>query len=395
MRLKPFLSILLLTLLLGCDTEKESAPVPEPTPTTKTFDFSYRYDPDSPEIKEFELAISQKDGKVLLDTLLATGKDHALKVKSKDAKFDFTTIYFNPALGRYSVATYIQVNKNQWHIDETSKPVVRGATEPATIYYSNMPNDALYHFESKQPGSWVAIWDTDTQTIKYRRLLPNDLVYMWVPGYKKYMFTEVTSAETYVDFSKANVAEVRKFVRPAGVTNLGVTLFGYTKAGDPNSKLLLYFPFLPSKEYDLQFPSTVIEQFDLYIGYTDAGGYFHSYHHIGQTIPTAMDFAATSDFTVIKSEIDDFQIQIGKDKPDRYFTFWQAEQDALRAQWYIYFPTDDTALKPKTFLENLKTKSLAGKDLSLFRPKNVYSEKALTSSVSGASQSRFITKTFK
>jgi hypothetical protein len=344
------------------------------------------------------LIVLQKDGKVLLDTLLATSKDHALKVRSDDAKFDFTTIYPDPAISRYYIDTYVQVSKDKWHLNKSSVPVSWGETELATIDYSNIPYDMLFHFESIQISEWGSSWSNNNQTIQYNRLLPTDLVYMLLPKHRKYMFTEVTSTKTYVDFSKASTAGIRKYTKPAGVTNFSSLLFGYRKAGDRTSRMLLYLPLLPSEEYDFQFPTTVIEEFDLSLSYTDAEGYHHKYSHTGKTIPAEMNFAAKSDFKVTKSEVNDFQITFGEDKPSSYSTFWEADAD-LKAHWNIYFSPEETAFQPKTYLEGLKAEWLAGKDLSSITLHSVYSQKAITSSESSPineiKQSRTIIKTFK
>jgi len=49
--------------------------------------------------------VSQKGGKVLLDTLIATSTKHELVVKSLDTKFDVTTVCSFPAYSETEIRT--------------------------------------------------------------------------------------------------------------------------------------------------------------------------------------------------------------------------------------------------------------------------------------------------
>lgn len=267
----------------------------------------------------------------------------------------------------------MQVNSDNWHIDERMSRKVWDETEQATIIYANTPHDWDTQFAGKQNNGGHFSWRNGNLIVEYSRLLPTDLTYLLVPSLGKYIFAEVNSPETHVDFSNAETAVKRKYNKPAGVTDFTSVLYGYTKAGDYSKTMMLTLSG-PGDDYDLQFPTTVIEEFQVMLLYTDAEGYRHSYTHSGPTVPAEMPFIPKSGFTVTKSEANDFQIQFGEDKPTTYTMLWQSSD--LGASWHIYSSPEETAFKPKDFLENLGTISLKGKNVSEFAIKSLSSYKA-------------------
>lgn len=118
----------------------------------------------------------------------------------------------------------------------------------------------------------------------------------------------------------------------------------------------------------------MIKEFELSLFYKDAEGYRHTYYHSGASVPTEMPFIPKSDFTVTKAELNDFQIKFAEDKPTTYTMLW--ESGDLHASWRIFSSPEETAFKPKDFLENLGTVSLEGKSVSGFTIKNLSSYKA-------------------
>ncbi|SFH08195.1 hypothetical protein [Pontibacter chinhatensis] len=413
MRTKLLASFLFISTLLSCGPDKESTPVPTPEPV-KTFDFSFRYDTYL-KAKDYELILSDKDGKVLLDTLLAVNSNHSLSVKSEDTKHDLTTILLDSTNNICVMETFLQVNPDKWHLNFS--PTTSSTSfkhEKAEIIYTSVPYDRNFHFRTKYRfgSGYTASWPGNNFVIKdFDRAVPTDLAYILLPSHGLYLFTELTSSQTTADFSEAGKTEKRKYKKPSNVTDYKTNLVGFTKAGDPDSRLDLYWSnFYPSEEYDLQFPPTGIEEFDLGVSYEDADGYFHNYHYSGKQIPTEIDFSTTSDFTVSKSEFDDFMISFTTDKPDIYNSHWVAIDPSHTVNWIVYGSSDVTSYRLKTFLEGLKSKKFAGLDLpqlelltvSTLKFKNhTYQEylnikaNASLSSYNKVEQSRLIMKTFK
>lgn len=377
MRTKFILGLLLVTTLFGCDEEN----TPMPDQTISDFNFSFRYDPVQENVKEYELLVSQKDGKVLLDTLIATRTKHALKVKSNDSKLNVTLITLDEAnKNRYAIRTYTQVNPDNWHIIDGFSTVVKDETVNGEIRYTNIPYESRAFFRTKQ-SNWTGLsWPkpADNYLIAlYLRVQPTDLAYLLLPSHGKYMFTEVTSGLMTVDFSNASTSTKRKYNRPSNISKFRTFLYGYPKAGDYTKQQELFMSdHMPSDEYDLQFPSTVIEEFELDVYYTDADGYQHRYNYIGSDVPETMPFASKSNFMVNKLDFNDFQVTFTEDKPSTYFTYWISTDANLNASWYIYSSPEETSYNPKQILEDLKPKLLTGKILPPFKLSSVQTHKA-------------------
>ncbi|SFH08215.1 hypothetical protein [Pontibacter chinhatensis] len=366
MKTKLLASLFFTCTLLSCNSDKETDPAPVPA---KTFNFSFRYDTSLEEAKDYELILSDKGGKVLLDTLLAFNVNHNLSLKSEDTKYNLTTLLIDPIDNSYWIQTYLQVNPDKWrvaYLPSSETPVVK---EKADITYTNFPSARDFYFQSRSLNSYRGSITGNTLTInEFTRLVPTDLAYLLVPSHGKYLFTEITSNQTTADFSKAGNTEKRKFNKPANISSFATFLTGYTKAGDRTSSINLYWsPFIPSEEYDLQFPLTVIEEFYLNVSYKDAGGYSHSYSYIGREVPTELDLSPVSNFTITKSGFEDFGVTFTNDKPTIFNSLWGTEDASIEARWGIFSSPDEANYKPKAFLEGLKSKKLAGKDLSVFK----------------------------
>lgn len=367
MRTKLLSSLFFACTLLSCDSDKETAPAPVPA---KNFDFSFRYDTSLEEARDYELILSDKGGKVLLDTLLAFNANHSLSVKSEDIKYNLTTVLIDPIDNSYWIQTYYQVNPDKWRVAYNTSSATPVVKEKADITYNNFPAGSDYYFQTRSLNNshQGSRFGNTLAVTGYTRLVPTDLAYLLVPTHGKYLLTEITSNQTTADFSQAENTEKRKYNRPANITYYSTRLTGYTKAGDRTSSIDLYWlPFHSSEEYDLQFPLTVIEEFDLNVSYTDAGGYRHSYRHFGKEVPEEMELSPVSNFTVSKSGFEDFAVTFTNDKPTIFTSYWGTEDASIEARWTIHSSPDEANYKPKAFLEGLKSKKLAGKDLSVFK----------------------------
>lgn len=377
MRLKFLLSVLMAAILVGCD--KENAPSPDTS--IKDFDFTFRYDAPLTTINQFELLLTQKDGKILLDTLLSTRTQHALTAKTNDSKLNLTLITLDAAnRNMYSITTYNQVNPDKWHIIAGFTTEVNAPTLAGEIRYANIPYDAKAFFSSKQ-SNWTGLsWPNPAHNYliaNYNRLLSTDLAYILLPTHGKYMFTDASSDLMSVDFSNANTSTKLKYNRPANITKFRTFLHGYSKAGDyTHMQPLFNSDYMSSEAYDLQYPSTVIEEFELNVYYTDADGYQHRYYHIGSAVPQIMPFSEKSNFKVAKSDFSDFQVSFTDNLPSLYFSHWALATADVNANWYIYSSPEEVSYHPKRILEELKPKLLAGKSVAGFKLSSVQTIKA-------------------
>lgn len=376
MRKLLLLSILLSGTLLSCDTNKEETPQPIP----KEFNINFQYDTPTKEIKDVELILSQEDGTILLDTLLAATQKHALQVKADDENIHATTIIYNAAIDEYLIRTYRNLSAmDNWYVDDYADPVPSiTQSEKTKIIYNNVPPyDPGFHFRTRYIGSFQTVWNGSAFTVTYDRFLPTDVAYLLLPNYGKYMLTELTSAQKTVDFSEAADAVKRKFNRPSGSLDYMVFLNGYLSAGNYSKPLVLYWPGnANSDEYDLMYPPTGIAEYELQVRYKGADDSRHTYFYTGTTVPTNVDLVPKADFTVIKTGFDAFSIQFGQDKPTMYSTLWTFNNTGFNARWIVYLSSDETSFAPEAFLINLKSQKLKDKTLSPGKLTNTFSQKA-------------------
>ncbi|MBC5991940.1 hypothetical protein [Pontibacter cellulosilyticus] len=372
MRKNLLFGILAISALFSCDKENS------PEPMLKVSEFNFRLD-TSPKVADYELIVSQRDGKVLLDTLVASHENHKLSVKSADTEFDITTITVDPTTLMNNIKTYAKVNPNNWHINNFGTATTK-QREKTRVTYTNLPSyDSNFLFMARELGSWSTSWSGSTLTVDFNRLLPTDQAYLLLPKYGKYILSDVTTAQKSIDFSEAkNTIKTKYNNKPAGITNLRSYLYGYANDGVSTYKMMLFSAFNgPTEEYDLQHPPTGFDLFDFNMQYHDADKNWHIYSFNGiSTIPTEINFLGKADFTVNKSAFDDFQIAFEADKPSIYNTWWSSTDANLKASWEVYSSPADNSFNPKALLENLKSKTLAGNSSLAFKLVSVTSQTA-------------------
>ncbi|TPE42956.1 hypothetical protein [Pontibacter mangrovi] len=354
-----------MSTLNSCDTDKDSLPSPKPQPVIVS-DIDFRYDVSPKEVQEYEFILSQKDGKVLLDTILTSQADHSLRVESTDTLFDVTTVIFNPNSDNYYIKTYRQINPDDWYLRELSSSKKWGESERSTVVYNNLPSyDRELLFMTLEPGFWLSEFVGNTLSVEFDRLLPVDTAYLLLPSLGKYLFTNLNSKHTNIDFSAAANTVKRKFNKPAGISKFKPYLKGFLKAGNYDKELWLYMPLsYPSEDYDLQFPPTGIEEFELTMGYLAADKSSHNYYYRGPSIPTDIELLPKADFTVTKEGDDGFTITFEEEKPTFYRAYGNFTLDGTTSRWSIYSPVTQTNLAPQAFLTSLKSKMMEGKALS-------------------------------
>jgi hypothetical protein len=366
MRKKLLIGLLTVGTLFSCETDNEPKPSQE-LKSEVVSEFNFAYD-TSPKVLDFELIISQKDGKVLLDTLIASHASHNLHVKSTDTKFDVTTILYDQKNNYYYVKTYGQVDPNNWHINKAGSPSPAIAREKTSIAYKNLPiNNLNVLFMAREFGSGQLSLSNNTISVNYNRIKPTDMAFLLLPERGKYFFNEITAAENVIDYSEAKDVVKHKYNKPAGITGFRSYLYGYNSDGE-SSFLYYLFGFggvVATAEYDLQSPSSGFTGYNLDLQYYDAEKHWHTYKFLNTSIPSEVAFEAASDFTVTKSGFDDFQISFATEKPSTYSTGWNPTDENYKIRWDFFNSPEETSFKPKAYIENLKSKILPDKPVSL------------------------------
>jgi hypothetical protein len=372
MRKKLLFGIFAISALFGCEEQQD------PQPLAETSEFNFRYD-TYPKVENFELILTQNDGRVLLDTLLSSHTNHSIKVKSADTKFNITTLFFNQGTGWYDIKTYTQVNPNNWYINN-SRTTTNEQREETKITYTNVPSyDSNFNFSSLNLSSWGSFWSGNLGIVNFEKLLPSDKAYIIFPSYGKYILTDIATAPYTADFSEAKNTVKTQYNKPAGITYFRASLYGYPSGGLPNQRLRLFGGrALPTSEYDLQYPPTGFDLYDCNLYYLDSEKNLHFYIYKGiSAVPTDPEFLEKADFVANRVEFEDFQIAFNANKPSVYSTLWfSADTTKLKANWEVYAAPENNSFKPKAFFEKLNTKTFSDKSLPAFKLTTVVSKKA-------------------
>jgi hypothetical protein len=359
--------------LFSCTKDKD------PQPVAKVSEINFRFDTHIQSI-DVELVIAQKDGQILLDTVLSTHTNHNLSVHSVETTFDVTTLMYNPSNKWYQMNTYRDVNPNNWHLNNAGSPSAPVQHDRGTITYTNLPAyDNTLFFMSRNLGHASMTWSGSTFKVVYDRTIPQDVTYFLLPKYGKYVLAEVTENQTTVSYNQAVSAAKHTFNKPSGITNFNAYLYGYSDDGVYNRRMMLFGiggP-KPTAEYDIMYPVTGFKNFDLDVTYYDAEHYWHTQSLRAVNLPTQIAFTSKSDFTVTKSDYTDFSMTIGQDKPSIYSMEWLHNTEDLKLIWNVYSSPNQTSFKAKTFLENMNFESLDTKHVPALKLARVISEKAV------------------
>ncbi|WP_347160461.1 hypothetical protein [Pontibacter chitinilyticus] len=222
-------------------------------------------------------------------------------------------------------------------------------------------------FSGLHPSNWEGNGSEDQMVLFYKRELPKDLLYLLSFHSGKYIFTDVTSSDTTVDFSAATPTEQRTYAKPAGTSGFNYTLFGTSVEGDYSQKIYLYHSGAVSHKYDLLFPPTRIKEYDLSVRYADADGIQYEYFHLGPTVPEELGLAGSPGFAVMQADSSGFKVSYSGEKPVASQLALIGRRGMNPVFWSVYLPAEQTSFDPGPFLENLQAKNFQGTSVSIMK----------------------------
>ncbi|RAU83728.1 hypothetical protein [Pontibacter arcticus] len=386
--MKHKLLLLALSTLCLFSCEKKSDPTPEPV---NQFNITFK----APYLAtaEFEVLISQQDGKVLLDTLLNAAYDHPLKITSKDAKLNITTItkYTDIDPAYYGISTFMQVDPDTWEITESYDNFYGAASYTHTaqarskITY-NIPtlNKNFNYYDhyfsaTNYPGSG-GTYSSDNYDITYQRMLPSSLTYLLLPQRGKYFFKEVTTDNVRVEESEAKDVTKHNFILPEKFTVNSVYLDGYQKAGIYQDPLKIYHTvmvniFYPPAEKPslphLMYPEKIFEEYELLTTLGDADKNAYSYYSVVKNIPADLSFISKPNYNIVSKAFNNFKIEFSKEKPTYYALHLLTDAKVLHSNWLVQLPAEMTSFNADNFIKSLNPKLLRDKNLNSFNIKTV------------------------
>lgn len=373
--------------------EKDKAPQPDsPTPPKETpkVNFELSFTPAFETTSQFELIVSKVDGTVLLDTLLAASAKHSLQVASEDDKFNVSTITRNSSSLQpeyYLVRTFLQVNPSNWIINEGleyTKNYYQVDSEVASnMRYTNLPkNFGGFGFMSTKAGILSAGTSSASRdiTIQYNRMVPSTQTLLQLFDLGKYIYAEVETDNTVVDFSEAGELTRHNFVKPHGLDLSFFNLMGHRTKGNFLNPLQVYntikaktSPLLinPITD-DVMYPAGLFEEYELTASFKDKDQNEYFYYKFLQELPSDLSFIKKPDYTVANNGLKDIKVSAGAEKPTHYvFTFHSSDRKTLDASWIVYGPATLESINAQDeHLDKMKNNLLKNKDLSTLKLSN-------------------------
>lgn len=379
---------LVTTIISVCACKKEPSPQP-PSPSTTEHQLSLSY-AESSGSGSYELLVTDSLGRVLLDSTMAVNQMATVKFLSDQSAFNLTTIeLWNQ---HYFVAkTYYQVNPSQqWNINQkfikVHQPAAANLPQGPYIYYTNVPKV----YPSPAPLSpYLPVYTGATSvdlnyyysTLRtyYRK---NDPYYSYIafPSIRSYKFHKtVTNHDTVnlssIDTGLLSVTYPLNFdATPYNVREL----IGYTKKNDYSTYTRLW-----DEQYDywktygdFMYPPGGVEQYLVRYTVFDKDSRIHYSQALSDKMPATLEFMDDSYISVVKKDINDFEINFPKAQPTVYaLGLNSAGSDTL--SWQILLPSNKTRLKGSNQIVDLKkSKLLSAFDFSAVKLTGVELTKA-------------------
>jgi len=369
MKSASFFLLLFTLVLLSC--KKESSPAP--TPLSDNLHIHTGYDPYYREINEYELIISE-NGKVLLDTVTSRQNKIVADLASSSAFVDVTVIHSDTSTGQYYINSFLHVDPSQWvtMLDRISyySPIHFPGGSNATLHYINAPNDQPYFVNTPAPALNTVTPGNGSIDVSYNRF-PGNYTYLLMPSTGLYRFYVPSGDHDTVDLSHPDTAAKFNFNLPAEVTYRLTFLHGFMDSTDLTNYLLLYSNLEVSPApYDVEYPKTVVQKFELGGSFANQHSEYSSYYSFGDTVPTQVPFFDASSCHFSSTTNDDFAVQFNNLQPTYYETEWLAGKISLK----IFSSPDSTVQHPLSFINGQKSKLLKNQDLSGLAIKNFFAE---------------------
>ncbi|WP_162426840.1 hypothetical protein [Pontibacter pudoricolor] len=373
--------------LVGCD--KSVDPVP-----ASMNQFNIKVNSPAPSITEYEVLISQQDGKLLLDTLLSSSVPvHTLQVKSEQQKINITTVtkYTDIDPAYFVVNSFIQVDPNNWQISDAFEnfdleKTYSSSTKSRSVIRYTLPVDNTVsepyngkYFAATNNYGFSSIQSSGVLSVNYDRTMPSSMTYLLLPELGKYFFKEVSSGDVIVDQAEAGNVVKHNFILPQSFTFHSVNLFAYQQADSYTDPLELYntgsirsnYPNFDKPSHHLMYPSQIFKEYELRVGLVDENQNLYLFYNIVKDIPTDLNSVTKPNYSIVNKTFKNFSIEFPKEKPTYYSLILTSERSKLYSTWLVQLPADITSFNAEEFLYNLSPKLLKNEDLSTFSPNRI------------------------
>ena len=323
-----------------------------------------------------ELIVSEKGGKILLDTILPAHTAFQTNLATTEKLVDVTFVDTSNDSHYMNITTMKAVDPSGWtstsilythRIQEALKPQ-EPAFDQSSILYTHVPSPLPDYLTSDYPVFNATATDLSTGNLglSYTRHSNDRYLYLTFPSLGLYSFHIPKGPKDTVDLSKMDTTVKVNFTLPPDYYRplLGLTLNGFTDAADLTKELKLFDN--GGNWSDLQYPRTVIKKYEVTAScygikaIKQGNGIFYSY---GDSMITSLPIPDLSTFDFPSILSNNFQIKWTGITPTYYYVRWTSD-----FSWTIYFPSDVTTHDAASFMSSLNIRRLKGKDFPTIYP---------------------------
>jgi len=330
--------------------------------TEHEFDLSYV---DNFESDNYELIVTDSNGKFLLDTILPVNQRITVKLSSNETKFNMTTIELSSGQ-YYNVRTYYQVNPGQWNINQrfiqVHQPAATSPTQGPYIFYKDVPDvdSTLLPFPFYTGGN-SGVYHRYDQTLRMDYNAPDPYhSYVSIPSLGLYQFHKTLTSHDTVSLARMDTLLSITYPKNFDVSPYNTReLIGYTKKDDYSTYTRLW-----DDQYDywntygdFVYPSKGVEQYLVRYNVLDDNLQSHYSQVLSDKMPASIEFLDDSYVNVVNKDPNNFEIAFPKSAPSVYGLYFASTiTDSL--SWQVLLPSTKTNLKGTNKLVDLKKSKL-------------------------------------
>jgi len=326
-----------------------------------------------------ELIVSEPGGKILLDSVVASGTAPIVAtLQTNDTLVDATVIgqYVHGSLTE--IETFKNVNlarlssliRNSYNLSYK----MPASTQAQLVYYNipsqidlSGPNDSVCFtsYPSYSGGEgMVTSPNNHYVTVSYNGDFGN-LHYLLFPQVGLYNIHNQQNAIDSVDCTHLDTAVMLTFNRTVPFTSAGYSsLYGIFDTTDLSKAISFTSLISPCTKagVDFEYPPIIVQKYEMNYFATYSNNDQLNYYAYTNTLPQTLPLPQASDFSISSAQIDNFNITFPNTKPTNYQIVLGADT-TLNYTMYVS-PDSAAALHPLTYLTNLKSKLLQNANLS-------------------------------
>jgi hypothetical protein len=348
----------------------DNDPVDDPFAGYESHSFNLIFSPLTSDIAnppKVELIITDKENRILLDTILDKYVQHTINYKSPEEKINLTYIEKTTALDY--IVTYYDFSPIDWAISSPrtkfgypcGDPPLEEEREASTFRLIDRPGGSFY-FELSA-GGYSAINSTDGMTVDYQRRSSGEYFY-YATDNKQFFLSKLTSSDTIISLNQPQ--DLTKLNYHYNVDYPLEIFFGaitaFPEVDNRDKSLIVYANYYNLFEDDeIYYPqSTIIKNYYTTITSIDENRNEHLFFLSADHVPDQLDLIDKSDVIINNSSTSEFSLDFSNLNPSYYSTVFK--NDSVNVIQFL--PPEINSYSPGSLISAIKNASfLLGENL--------------------------------